>query len=194
MRPFPMQKAIPAAILLFLATTGSANDTFEYPLRPARMLADSFAEPCGMCVQAARKKAFRLLETGFPPGRILRASQSGLFMKAPGGSNLFFAGGGQKRTLHLSLKEEGGKDIYLPLVLFRFHTSKNHLVGVSRADYSDIAIEKKFKGLPPGTEFTGSLRIIEFKSGDGATFTFSPVENALYIHCKIESAEFPPGR
>ena len=189
-----LKTAAPVIMSLVLLAAGIEGDAFDYPVTPARMLADSLAESCEICARKTRKEAYALLEKEFPPGRLFRAPETRPFIKAPVGGGALFPWGGQKRVLYLKMDGTGRDDIFLPLVFFRFHTEKNHLVGIERDDYTDASIEERIAALPASSGFRGSVKIIRFRYGDGSSFSFSQGENALYIHCKIESAEFASGR
>jgi hypothetical protein len=104
----------------------------------------------------------------------------------PGGDGRFTLDGFQEKTWYK--KDERGVDIHLPLVLFRFHTARSHLVGVAAKDYTVPGAAEQFRTLPPRGRFQGTATIINFSYGDGPSFTYSPAENIIFVHCRLDEA------
>ncbi len=166
-------------IFLFAGIAGLSGEDFEYPVIAMRILADSRAETCAICVQDLKKKAFTHLESDFPPGRTI----SGLrFTKPSGARNEFVLSDHRAPVLY---KKNGNEGIFFPVLAFRFHTERIKLVGVSPADYSDGTSARAFDRLPPDSDFTATVKVVRFSYGDGASFCYFPAKNIVQVQCRI---------
>lgn len=186
-----MKKAVCAVLIALGAcatmSAGTPDTGFEYPMVPARLLADSLAEKCAICVKKLRDNAYVHLDGAFPPGRALRG---GNFVKEPGGAYLFAADGHQEKVFYKKDAEKG--DIHLPRVVFRFHTAADHLVGIGTTDYSGEEAARAFKTIPVRGKFRGNATVIRFSYGNGQAFSYSPAENIIFVHCRLDTVERTP--
>jgi hypothetical protein len=184
-------KHLPVLLLALSCATAPASrqDDFAYPMLPARLLADSLAETCAVCVRDLRERAYRLLEKEFVPGTVVRASTARPFVKMPGGAGRFTMDGFHERVPYR--KDGKGADISLPLVLFRFHTAPDHLVGVAVKDYTPAGTAELFRKVARDGRFTGAATILRFSYGDGPSFSYSPSENIIFVHCRLHMTGAP---
>ncbi len=157
----------------------------NYPHTPIEKalykLGESLVETCSICVRQLRKEAFTILNEEFPPGKII------------GGHDVFF----QKSIAHaqsiilsgsdIRKKGKTDADVYyeLPLVIFRFHTADNHIAGITPADFTDAKTTGQLKSLPYRKGFSATVIAIPFRYGDGKTFSYSPKENIVTVHCRV---------
>ncbi len=168
-------------IFLFAGIATLSGEDFEYPVIAMRILADSRAETCAICVQDLRKKAFTHLDSDFPPGRIIAGLR---FTKPSGARNEFVLSDHRAPVFY---KKNGNEEIFFPLITFRFHTGRGKLVGISSADYSDELSARAFDRLPPESDFTATLKVVRFGYGDGASFCYFPAKNTVQVQCRISN-------
>ena len=148
------------------------------------LLAESSVDPCSICSQQTRNKAFGMLNAELLPGRVVKTSAGCLFVGVvPSGESelapsCYPAGAPVK-------KKEGEGEARLPRVTFRFHTAGDHLVGVAASDFTVEDLVADYRSAPAGTSFSGVLEIVEFKYGDGPTYNYYPTGNQLQIHCRF---------
>ncbi len=166
-------------IFLFAGIATLSGEDFEYPVVAMRILADSRAETCAICVRDLRKKAFAHLDRDFPPGRIIAGLK---FTKPSGAKNEFLLTDHRMPILYRKTEKE---EIFFPLLAFRFHTPRSKLVGVSPSDYSEEQDARAFDRLSPGSDFTATLKVIRFSYGDGASFCYFPAKNIVQVQCRI---------
>ncbi len=159
----------------------NAASGFEYPLVPGKLLADALVDTCPICVKELRDRAYVILDKAFPPGTRFTHEA---FSREPGGKNIFAPGDHREKRLYKKDPTKG--DIYFPRVLFRFHTSADHLVGIGKNDYTDASPAKDFSALPPAGLFRGNATVVRFDYGNGKSFTYSPSDNIIYIHCRLD--------
>lgn len=166
----------------------NAASGFEYPLVPGKLLADALADNCPICVKELRDRAYLLLDKAFPPGTRF-ANEA--FAREPGGKNIFAPADHREKRLYKKDPKKG--DIYFPRVLFRFHTAADHLVGIDKNDFTGTASAKAFSALSSGGRFRGSATVVKFDYGNGKSFTYSPADNIIYIHCRLDGVSAAPG-
>jgi hypothetical protein len=160
-------------LIIYPCFSGRAQTPFDFPEEALRLIAESAGDSCSICARQTREKAFQLLEEQFPAGRILTTT------------------GSSCRLVRTALTEENelvlscdfpGKESP-PLLTFRFHTSANHLVGISPADFTEEGIASEYLSAIPGTVFGGTLKTIVFRYGDGTTYNYSVSRGVIQVHC-----------
>ena len=171
---------------LFDSHEGGAGSSHDRPLlRPGdqadglpgaafELLAESAADSCAICARDLRMRAFRILEERFRPGSILRSDPRIRFTMAPGSTN------------ELMLTSHVGGD---PALTFRFHTEKDHLVGISESDWTEESLAGLYRTAPDGAEFQGAIEIVPFDYGDGPTFVCVASSGRVQVQCRIVEIE-----
>lgn len=131
------------------------------------LLAEGAVDPCSICAEKSRRKAFRILDTHVGPGTVLRSGAECRFTLMPGGQH----------ELVLSSGDVGGE----PSLIFRFHLPGDRLVGIAEADLTDEQLAAAVLG---GAAVT-AIRIAEYAYGDGPTYLYFPASNHLQVQCRI---------
>jgi hypothetical protein len=161
-------------LMIFFCSTGWAQTPFEFPETPLHLIAESAKDSCSICARQTREKAFQLFEEQFPPGKVFTTTDS---------CRLVRTAESQENELVLSCDSPGKES--LPLVTLRFHTSANHLVGISLAEFTEEEIASEYRLANPGTVFEGTIRTIPFRYGDGKTFSYFAGRGVIQIHCRL---------
>lgn len=172
-----MKKKVPSLIsilIMYSCCSGWAQTPFDFPEKPLRMIAESATDPCSICARQTREKAFQLFEEQFPAGRILTTT---------GSCRLVRTALNEENELVLSCDFPGKES--LPLLTLRFHTSADHLVGISPADFTEEGIASEYLLAPPGTAFEGIIKTIPFRYGDGTTYNYSASRGVIQVHCRL---------
>lgn len=143
------------------------------------LLNESSLETCSICAEQKKRKAFGLLDEALPPGAIIAGDQRCVFTRA--------AGPGRNEIL-LACDARPDQGPRTPVIL-RFHTPAQHLIGVSKEDYTEEKTAAEFNSAPPGSRFKGSVVLIDYPYGDGPTYNYHVKTNQLHIHCRIQSLQ-----
>jgi hypothetical protein len=163
-----------SVLMVYSGSLVWAQTPLEFPEKPLRLLAESVKDTCPICAKQTREKAFQLIEEQFFAGSMLATT---------GFCRLVRMASSDENELALSCDVPGKES--LPLLTFRFHTSANHLVGVSPADYTEETVAKEFLSAAPGTVFEGTIETILFRYGDGTTFSYSASRGVVQVHCRL---------
>lgn len=147
------------------------------------LLSEAAVEPCAICAEQERKKAFAILNRTFIPHTVLTTDVGCCLVKGEGSQDLEFSLTCYPPVDGMKPLPEGATPVHLR---FRFHTAAQHLVGISTKDFTAAAIADTYLTAAPGTIFEGRLRIIPYTYGDGPAFNFFPQSDTLQIHCMIE--------
>jgi hypothetical protein len=167
-----------------LASALAARQEFPPDLLPVealQKLEESAVSDCAICARQLQKEAFEMLSFALEPGRMIQTSPTCLLrgdsFKA---SNLliFVCRAGQ-------VPEPQTASATYPQVVFRFHTDRNHLVGIDQDDYTLQRVTSLYRNAPPNSLFAGTLEIISFAYGNGPSFMYLASEHQLLIHCRI---------
>ena len=161
-------------LMIFPCSSGWAQTPLDFPEKPLRLIAESAKDSCPICARQTREKAFQLFEEQFPPGRMLTTT---------GSCRLVRTASSEENELVLSCDSPGKES--LPLLTFRFHTSTNHLVGISPADFTEEGIASEYLSAVPGTVFEGTVSTIAFPYGDGTTYNY-------FAQQRGDSSSLPP--
>jgi hypothetical protein len=140
-----------------------------FPDEALDLLTQSTRDSCSICAERNREKAFRSLSSFYPPGTLLTT----------GPDQAFLAAGEGTPELTLSSYGRGA-----PKLTLRFHTASEHLVGVDSTDYTGEEWARYLKENSEGA-FDGTVELIAYAYGDGATYLYSPSENHLQLQCKV---------
>ena len=136
------------------------------PLEDAlSLMAQGAADPCSICAEKLRRKAFRILDKHFGPGTVLRSGTECGFTLLVGGEH------------ELVLRSSEGE----PGLTFRFHVPGDRLVGIADADLTDEQVAAAVQG---GAAVT-AIQIAAYAYGDGPTYLYFPTGNRLQIQCRI---------
>jgi len=163
--------------------SGESAVPYEVPRLALKHLADSTVDPCPVCVEKLKKRAFRALDTGFSAGTVVSFDDACPLVKTEDcGKNELVPACSRVREEYRGREEQL---LRFPLVLFRFHTRAYNLVGIGDKDYSSDTDGKLIEKQKTGSSFKGKLRIISYEYGDGASFNYSAQRNVVIIHCRL---------
>lgn len=177
-----MPKTVMHAIWLvaLLTAIAPAAGAFDFPQDALRWLAESSVEPCSLCAEQERKKAFTSLRGTFSPSTVVTADATCRLIKI---------GPEQELTLSCYPSEpwirslpEGARP---PRLVFRFHTVADHLVGIAETDFTDQKAAAAFAAAKPGTAFEGRLQLVGYTYGTGPAFNYFQNTHTLQVHCRI---------
>ncbi len=188
-----MTKGISVLLVLMMVSLASAGEE-KIPVVPGlpaeafRLLAKSSLDPCTICAEEMREKAFQVLDGEFKPGKVLRSNNDFQFMRTDtGGENRLALTSYPPPPGERHGKDPSGEQRYLtlPLLTFRFHTAEKHLVGISVNDYTEERLAGEYRSAPVGAIFEGTLKIVEYGYGDGPAYVYYPGRNHVEVHCMI---------
>ncbi|RPI95978.1 MAG: hypothetical protein EHM32_04350 [Spirochaetales bacterium] len=164
--------------------------TLEPPMIPFRLLAGSRIEECTICAEKDMKKAFAMLGKEYPPAAVFSSTPDCGFIKTAE------CGNGEFVLSCCSAREPyegpGGKKVVFPLLVFRFHSESEHLVGVAPGDFTALDIASKVASVKPGRLFDATIGVVPYRYGDGAAFNFSAKDNRLTVHCRVLKVALRP--
>ncbi len=163
-----------STLIVYFSSFGWAQTPLDFPEKPLRLIAESARDSCFICARQTREKAFQLFGEQFPPGRIFTTT---------GYCRLVRTALSEENELALSCDFPGKES--LPLLALRFHTSANHLVGISPADFTEESIASDYLSAAPGTVFEGIIKTIVFLYGDGSTYNYSASRGVIQVHCRL---------
>ncbi len=181
-----MHKTISVLLVALCLQCASAQQRAQSPVEEAlHKLGESLVETCPICVQQLRKEAFTILNKEFPAGKIIGEHNALYFQKYSGQTqSLIFKG----KEIRKKGRTDAGIEYELPFVIFRYYTRDNHIAGIAPGDFTDIQTASQLKSLPHGRDFAGTVIAIPFRYGDGKSFSYSPKENIVTVHCKVLEA------
>ncbi len=184
-----MRKAICIISVLFISACATqqkekkAHSCVEVPYLSLKLLAESTIDPCSICAKKLKRQAFSIVDEEFKPGRVLVFHNDCSMIKTEKcNENEFMI---SSYTGGECITDKKGEKHPFPIMVFRFHNEKNHLVGISPSDYTKKSITDSFKTFKPGDGFTGKVLIIPYGYGDGAAANYFEKRNALVIHVKV---------
>jgi len=168
--------------MLVLAATARPAQAVDLPAEAFSLLSQASVEPCSICAEKERKKAFALLSRAFTPGQELTTDNACRLIKSVNGEE-------QELTVSCyppaAVMESLPEGACPPRLVFRFHTPQKHLVGIAPHDLTDTSLAAIFQSAPPGTVFEGRLRFIAYQYGDGPSFNYFLKTNTVQVHCMI---------
>ena len=175
-----MKKIIITCVGLSLAMAGSAAGAepaafMEHVDQALQLLHESYQETCPICAEQTKHKAFVLLNEVLPPGTIIGSDERCVFSRTPEKSS-------NAMLLSCDASPDNGTRT---AVILRFHTAADHLVGVSKLDYTDEKTAKEFNFASPSSRFRGSVIVIDYSYGDGPTYNYHVKTDQLYVHCRV---------
>jgi hypothetical protein len=154
----------------------------DLPDEAFQLLAEATIDPCSICAEKNREKAFKILNETFMPGHVIETHSPCRLIKT-------FSTGENDLTLSCYPSDALAASItgeeQLPQVVFRFHTPNKHLVGIFETDYTDTAAADLFHASKPGTVFEGRISLIPYKYGEGPTYNYFQQTNTVLIHCRV---------
>jgi hypothetical protein len=154
------------------------------PREASRMIAESNIEKCSICRNKLRKDAFSAINPVLSPGSLIKTGDSYTFVKNDNcGADEFMLTCATDREM---IKDKDGKEIGLsPIAVFRFHSEKNRMIGISKEEYSGKKDRGVFHSIKKNSEFHGEIVIIKYAYGDGPSYNFNARENKIIVHCRI---------
>ena len=173
---YRIKKGLSILLLLAIASSVIAGEAetpaaLDLPEEAFQLLAESASDPCSICAEETRKKAFQVLDDAFKPGRILKSNHLCQFMRTD-------ACGENELVLTCYLTSP-------PLLTFRFHTAEKHLVGIRATDFTEKRFASEYCSVATGTHFEGALEIIAYRYGDGPSYNYYCAGNHIQVHCRI---------
>ncbi|MFY9167852.1 MAG: hypothetical protein WBM23_14445 [Desulfomonilia bacterium] len=178
-----MIRALEIAVLLVLTMLLPAvpfSHAHDLPEEPLVLLTEAAEDPCSICAEQKRRKAFRILNEHFVPGREIRGGET-CRMTKPDGEDALVLTCYPSPSLKDSLDDSGNAT----QVVFSIYTPQNRLVGIPESGYTAHDIYDLYRTSPAGTIFEGRIRLIEYAYGDGPTFNYFRQTNRLQFHCSI---------
>jgi hypothetical protein len=171
-----MKNGLSLLLFLMIALSVMAGDAeapaaLALPQEAFQLLAENASDPCSICARETREKAFRLLNSSFKPGKILKSNNLCQFIRT---------GACGENELALTCYPTP-----LPLLTFRFHTAANHLVGISTTDFTEKRLANEYFSATTGARFEGTLRIVTYRYGDGPSYNYYLAGNHIQVHCTI---------
>ena len=186
---------IRVAVCVFLysaiAASGEAKDvelerTINVLSGALQALTESSKDPCPICAEQTKKKAFEVINTELREKRVFSSGDLCRFIRTT-----------EFRVNELSLTcypPFSGRDkeptpdqgtVEFPLLTFRFHTPEQYLVGIAEKDFTLTVLGDQYHSWPPGTIFDGKLELVRYEYGDGPTYNYYPKRNHLEVHCRL---------
>ncbi|HOO37351.1 MAG TPA: hypothetical protein PKY89_03590 [Deltaproteobacteria bacterium] len=171
-------------IMVILASAFFVPQSYaqDLPDEAFQLLAEAMVDPCSICAEKYRERAFNILNETFMPGHVIETHST---------CRLIRISGTDENDLTLScypsdaLTASITGEEQVPQVVFRFHTPNKHLVGIFETDYTDEAAADLFRASGPGTVFEGRIRLIPYKYGEGPTYNYFQQTNTVLIHCRV---------
>ena len=145
-----------------------------------QLFAEATVDPCSICAEQKREKAFHIMNDRFIPGRVIQTDDNCRLIKT-GSDNDLSLSCYPSDALNTSITD----DEQLPQVVFSFHTRQKRLVGIAETDYTDAPAADLFHASKPGTVYEGRIIIIPYKYGDGPAYNYFQQSNKLLIHCRV---------
>lgn len=168
--------------MFMLAATVQPAQAVDLPTEAFILLAQATVETCAICADKERGKAVALLSRTFTPGQELTTDSACRLIKSGNGDELELSLSSYPPAAVMESLPEGAKP---PRLVFRFHTSDKHLVGIAANDFTDPALAATYRSSPPGTTFAGRLRFIAYQYGDGESFNYYLKTNTVQVHCVV---------
>ena len=149
----------------------SLDSTRPLLVEAMEYLAKSRRDSCAICAERNRDDAFERLTVALVPGTRYSTTPSAPLTK-----------GDEPNELGSSSLSTDSIGFH-----FRFHTSTDHLVGVSAENWTPDSIAMAWSTAEPRTEFEGELELVGYPYGDGPTYLYSPSEGRVQVQCRLVS-------
>jgi len=174
-------------ISVFTVLIGTSLFASQVPMHALKIIAESRTKNCSICIKDMRKQAFAIIGRHYTPEKILLMGKSNIPLKTSEcKKNEFLLSSYSSRELYKKTEKYGR--IYFPIITYKFHTGKKHLVGINKNDYTNYSSKQKltkFISRNKASYNKLAVRIIPYKYGDGKTFIFFPKRNVIQIQCQI---------
>ncbi len=168
----------------------SVMHDLEVPMLAFKALGESRVEKCGYCVKNSEKRAFRIIDDYFAPGKVFifngKNSEQVLLKNR-------FCRKGEFLSFQYKDREKGvngkGEKFEFPLLVFYFHTDRHHHAGVNRRLFTDKSIDSIYMK-PAGKKdgcFKARIKIINYPYGNGRSFIYFRKRNIIQVHCIVEN-------
>lgn len=169
--------------LIVSGIAASRAEEVDIPMVAMRLIAESLLDTCPVCAEQNRKKAYAVIEKGFVPDKEISSTPDCAFIKTEDcGPTEFVSACYASR---MPYDGPGGKKGAFPLLVFRFHTAGDHLVGIAFGDYTTEDAASVFNRIGKDSPFDAAVKVIAYRYGDGRSFNYSPKENRLTVHCRV---------
>ncbi len=160
------------------------DEATEIPRLAFKLLIDSTLDPCPICVKKLEAEAFSILNRKYRIGRTIKGDELCRFTRIKEcGPNEFVLSTYMKREPYFSAKDKSERQF--PLLVFRFYTKSNRLVGISGDAFTEGKYSRIINSSPHGSLLKGEIEIIRYQYGDGPTYNYFPKKNQLLVHCRI---------
>lgn len=173
------------AVALFLCAVFPLSAGEDQFLTALTLIAQSKVEGCSICADKDGKKAVKIIDQAFIPGKTISVAGTSQFIRTAECVNNEFVLSSrpvrEKKTL------ADGSEIELPLVTYRIHTDGDHLAGINRADFTGAEEAKPFAKFRYSKSWKGEgeLVLVPYAYGDGKCFIYFPKHNTLQFQCKV---------
>lgn len=162
----------------------SEKKEVEVPEMALKLIVDSIVDTCSTCQNKYRRQAINILNREFMPSRIISSIYACPFTRIKEcGSYEFLLSCYKERKSYTPPGETAAK--LFPLIIFKIHTIKDHMIGISKTDYTDEKNAYILKSITPGSVFGARIEILNFPYGDGPAFNIIEEKNQVVVHCKI---------
>ena len=160
-----------------------SHSCVEVPYLSLKLLAESTIDPCSICAKKLKRQAFSIIDEEFKPGRILLFRNDCSMLKTETCEKNEFTISSYSNEEYVT--DARGEKHPFPFFLFRFHTESNHLVGISRENYTEKSLANSFRKIKAGEKVRGKAMIVKYEYGDGAAANYFDERNALIIHVQV---------
>ncbi len=184
-----MKKTVCLLVMIVLTACASpskekkAQSCVEVPYLSLKLLAESTIDPCSICAKKLKRQAFSIIDEEFKPGRMLLLGDDCAMVKTETCNENEFTISSYSNNEYVT--DVRGDKHPFPLLLFRFHTKSNHLVGISSANYTEKSLVESFRKMKTGERVRGKVLTVKYEYGDGAAANYFDERNALVIHVQI---------
>jgi len=160
------------------------NNSIEIPKIAFRLIVESTVDPCSICARKKMDEAVSILVRKYDVDKKIKSNEScGFTRAAECGKNEFVLSCYKQREPYFVPGD--GSEKLLPLLVFRFHTLKEHLVGIAESDYTPENFSDTINTKNLNLTFYGDIEIINFKYGDGPSFNYYKEKNQVVVNCKV---------
>jgi len=161
-------------LILVSGLSAQAQTPLNLPETALRLIAGSIVDSCSICARQSRENAFQLLDQEFPVGGVFATTDSCFLVRSSAA---------EENELVLTCRSAGKES--LPLLIFRFHTPANHLVGISPEDFTLDGPVREYSAAGPEMALRGTLKIVAFRYGDRPSFIYSTNRGVLQVQCQL---------
>lgn len=160
------------------------SNLIEVPRMAFKLIVESEVDPCSICARKKMDEAVSMLVRKYEVGKIIKIDKScGFTRAAECGKNEFVLSCYKQREPYV-VPGDGSEKLF-PLLVFRFHTPKEHLVGIAESDYTPENYSDTINSMDLNSTSYSDIEIIYFKYGDGPSFNYYKEKNQVVVNCKV---------